>query len=278
MAEQQIIINLSAEEFERLQRLARASGARPLDIFAKEKLLALLSTNGPGLSAPPVRSSDLASVTGELKRLHRELQMFVADSLNDKDHGYVETPAGKAAEIDQIAEASSSDSPVPQSVVGIGDALPTAYNPHEIGDPTIQRHAQIADEMEDLAERAFGISPRLGAIDGASDQTDQIEQFDFSDPLDELLSEIEAKEATPVAKAGTSEKNESVSPASPPQPAHSAEPEQPSVVKQEDRSTAKNANSAAKTDADSRSEAEPDTDSQLPPPLSGGPPPRRRRP
>jgi hypothetical protein len=49
--------------------------------------------------------------------------------------------------------------------------------------------AEIPDDLEELAERAFAISPRLGAMDEVDDDVPM-----FSDPLDELLGEIENEE------------------------------------------------------------------------------------
>ena len=50
----------------------------------------------------------------------------------------------------------------------------------------LQEYSQSAKEAEDLAERAFVISPRLGAIEEIND-----DPMDFSDPLDELLRDLD---------------------------------------------------------------------------------------
>ncbi len=87
MREHQIVINLKPEQFEELQRMARAAGSKSVNLFVRQKLIATL-----GLAAPGGRTSeedeapDLKQLTGELRRLHRELQIFVADSLSNSDY------------------------------------------------------------------------------------------------------------------------------------------------------------------------------------------------
>lgn len=67
--------------------MARAAGSKSVNLFVRQKLIATL-----GLAAPGGRTSeedeapDLKQLTGELRRLHRELQIFVADSLSSSDY------------------------------------------------------------------------------------------------------------------------------------------------------------------------------------------------
>lgn len=87
MREHQIVISLKPEQFEEVQRLARAAGSKSISAFLRQQIIASL---GLGNSAGPVAASasgpDMKQLTGELRRLHRELQIFVADSLPNNDY------------------------------------------------------------------------------------------------------------------------------------------------------------------------------------------------
>jgi hypothetical protein len=200
MREHQITINLRPDQFQEVQRLSRAAGSRSIGLFAREKLLnalGLSSASATGRAAGP----DLKSATSDIRRLHRELQNFIAESLSTKDHAYNTAAAAQpvnepnmylspAAEDMPSLQTPVIESPVLES--GPPTLLPGSsglYTTHEIGDPLIQEQAQTGDEMEELAERAFAISPRLGAIDEFSD-----DDLPFSDPLDELLGDMMAAE------------------------------------------------------------------------------------
>lgn len=87
MREHQIVINLKPEQFEELQRLARAAGSKSVNLFVRQKLISTLGLAGPANgSTEDSDAPDLKQLTGELRRLHRELQIFVADSLSNSDY------------------------------------------------------------------------------------------------------------------------------------------------------------------------------------------------
>jgi hypothetical protein len=181
MREHQITITLQAEQFQEIQRLARTAGARSVGTYAREKLLAAVGLNLGTTNLKATRAQDLTSVTGELKRLHRELQIFIAESLSAKDYGYV-VNGPQPSERERGTTSSTSQGNTNQ------ESASSENQPAQLQD-----YGQSAKEAEELAERAFIISPRLGAIEEVSD-----EPMDFSDPLDELLGEYD-ETSTPLA-------------------------------------------------------------------------------
>ena len=84
MREHQIVINLKRDQFEEVQRLARLAGSKSVSAYLKERVLALLleseatpeKTDGPTIE-------DMLEVNHELSRMHRELQVFIAESLSN---------------------------------------------------------------------------------------------------------------------------------------------------------------------------------------------------
>lgn len=87
MREHQIVINLKPEQFEEVQRMASAAGSKSVSVFVRQKLISLLGLMSQGGSADDgADEPDLRQLTGELRRLHRELQIFVADSLSNSDY------------------------------------------------------------------------------------------------------------------------------------------------------------------------------------------------
>jgi hypothetical protein len=182
MREHQITITLQAEQFQEIQRLARSAGARSVGTFAREKLLSAVGLNLGSKNLKATRAQDLTSVTGELKRLHRELQIFIAESLSAKDYGYVVNGPQTANPPGDTTSGTSSN-----------DQNLSAPPFEEDSAAALQDYGQSAKAAEELAERAFIISPRLGAIEEIAD-----EPMDFSDPLDELLGEYDEATA-PIA-------------------------------------------------------------------------------
>ncbi|CAN5678579.1 hypothetical protein BH10CYA1_BH10CYA1_63700 [soil metagenome] len=86
MREHQIVINLKPDQFEEVQRMARAAGSKSVGLFVRQKLIATLGLAAPRTGATEDEAPDLKQLTGELRRLHRELQIFVADSLSNSDY------------------------------------------------------------------------------------------------------------------------------------------------------------------------------------------------
>jgi hypothetical protein len=300
MREHQIIINLKPEHYQELERLSRASGARSVSVFVKERMLASLGIGGSANVANAPGSLNIAAVTSDIRRLHRDLQVFVAESLSGKDFGYAAgpnereglTPGAELARavaegdatqsvasttqasaenhhapdseavvsiehlaplgnppsgatqagtlpsiaptgIQETAQAVPSNQAIPRqqlefplrprgSGAAFGNIIPgvasfkssdtsnseepevhTSMSPSETSaspnaaifalpvvsqSNIVQSPVEVPDDLEELAERAFAISPRLGAMDEVDDDTPM-----FSDPLDELLGEIEDK-------------------------------------------------------------------------------------
>jgi hypothetical protein len=282
MREHQIIINLKPEHYQELERLSRASGARSVSIFVKERILASLGIGGAGAAGSLAGNANLAAVTADIRRLHRDLQVFVSESLSGKDFGYSDgeqsplqgalgkdeqfvgalgsdildpselAPAEQNAQTtgsngesasheSELSDAASAASTaVPQSVLGaasltrgagkpgglsIGPAassfpvsnfygekgagsqpnihfpIPASQNGAAANQP---RDATVPDDLEELAERAFAISPRLGAIEEIDDDKPM-----FSDPLDELLGELEGGEKSEGDRDGDGDDAES---------------------------------------------------------------------
>ncbi len=103
MPEHQIVFNLKPEQFEEAQRLARLSGAKSVSAFLKDRLLAFLgielaqdyaaasksaASAEVGNTINPLTDGDrlspeqrLSAVKQDLNRIHRELQVFIAESL-----------------------------------------------------------------------------------------------------------------------------------------------------------------------------------------------------
>jgi hypothetical protein len=304
MREHQIIINLKPEHYQELERLSRASGARSVSVFVKERMLASLGIGGSANVANAPGSLNIAAVTSDIRRLHRDLQVFVAESLSGKDFGYAAgpnereglTPGAELARavaegdatqsvasttqasaenhhapdleavvsiehlaplgnppsgatqagslssiaptgIQETAQAVPSNQAIPRQQLefplrprgagaAFGNIIPglasfkssdtsnseepevhtsmsateTSPSPSPSPSPNgaifalpvvsqsniVQPPVEVPDDLEELAERAFAISPRLGAMDEVDDDTPM-----FSDPLDELLGEIE---------------------------------------------------------------------------------------
>jgi hypothetical protein len=184
MREHQITINLRPDQFQEVQRLSRAAGSRSIGLFAREKLLTALGLSSASASVR-VGNPDLKSAASDIRRLHRELQTFIAESLSTKDYAYGSAVAQPVNQENMLLSVAAEDLPIPLTA----DADSDPGSAHEIEDSVIQEQSQTVDEMEELAERAFAISPRLGAIDELSD-----DDIPFSDPLDELLGDIMAAE------------------------------------------------------------------------------------
>lgn len=120
MREHQIIINLKPEHYQELERLSRASGARSVSVFVKERMLASLGIGGSSSSMTVPGTLNVASVTADIRRLHRDLQVFVAESLSGKDFGYTPAsvegePLTPGAELARAVATGSSSQSLSQS-------------------------------------------------------------------------------------------------------------------------------------------------------------------
>jgi hypothetical protein len=174
MPDDKIHIELQAEELELLRKQATAAGVDNLSDFARQRLVTLLlSLEQSGLPdvTPASTKEAFEKVRAELKRLHGEIQDFVA-----------ETAAASSPEPETIlpAETSEPETPIvapftppfpfarPFGIPGLGLGG-SAGRGFPLGLPR-QRPAfgpnKPSDELEEMAGKAFSISPRLKTDEG----------------------------------------------------------------------------------------------------------------
>jgi hypothetical protein len=388
MREHQIVISLKPDQFEEVQRMARAAGSKSVGLFVRQKLIGTL---GLGITRAEAgedpHSPDLKQLTGELRRLHRELQIFVADSLIHSDYAmptvessipfptavqenflaegaplmpesmelsyradnisipFNEVPPNSMTAQPNYSSASGMQQPVPgmQSASGMQPAYSIAPDPNQ---PTYELppdslHIQPAysvpeappettpipspnstptqtqpplgssvhqavsqnmqsfsehDELEDLAERAFAISPRLGPLEESVKR--------FPDPLQDLLDEgliagDDEEESEDASEEESSQSSDHLgmsasdaADASAPTYEFGSEGAQEDVANPEQEAAETGASEEnfaehlvqSEPETASDPEDEPSGDDphpgqppQIPPPLSGGPPPRKSR-
>ncbi|MBK9770809.1 MAG: hypothetical protein IPP57_08315 [Candidatus Obscuribacter sp.] len=111
MREHQININLKAQQFELLQKLAREKGYKSVSAFVREKVMELAFGLEPqGQTAG--QSSGAVSLDGEvvkeLSRIHNEMQQFIKESLGlgadaQMPHGVLAADLQNNSQSDQIA-------------------------------------------------------------------------------------------------------------------------------------------------------------------------------
>lgn len=232
MREHQIVVNLKAEQFEQLQRLARERGFKSVTAYVKQKLMELAigldETQPGGASVTGLGSksdSPDSSLLEDLERIHNELKSFIGEisEFTDEDSragsqttadmaqsagltavlgptAASQPPARQAMSFDvdppdedidwdtlagqvDLPEAPpvnmtgvSYDDPPPSSQVlpsrnlgGFGFGMGSRYSNFTpgsfLGGSSLGEYREIMDDMEELADRAFAISPRLGALD-----------------------------------------------------------------------------------------------------------------
>jgi hypothetical protein len=242
MREHQIVVNLKAEQFEQLQKLARERGFKSVSAYVKQKLLELamgIEEQAEEAAAPRELSSQ---VLEDLERIHGELRGFIgelADSSSTQMEAFqtqqpasapghtlqsgpsqhaslgptaasqpsarqasglldVEPPdemmdweresdsssslpTGVSA-MDQAARSGSEDPPPPQVLpsrnlggfgFGIGSRFSSFTPGGFLGGDRLDGYREIMDDMEELADRAFAISPRLGSLDENAETEDE---------------------------------------------------------------------------------------------------------
>lgn len=182
MREHQIVISLKADQYQQVQQMARASGSGSVGTFIRQRLLAALGLVNQEHS-PEAESSGPSwrRISGELKRLHRELQVFIAESAESagtfeySDEGLVQ-PEHLSEQGDPMRPGSDYG-----HAAANNDASQSSVNG---GDDSGVQFMESEDAMEALAERAFSISPRLGALEPFANSSRK-----FPDPLQELLEE-----------------------------------------------------------------------------------------
>ena len=181
MREHQIVISLKSEHFQQVQRMARAAGSKSVGLFIRQRLLAALGLDGHEPNSEHERNPDWQRIAGQLRRLHRELQVFIAESI--------------VADFDAALEQQGLRMPEENFLTEGAPFLPDYdydYQPREQqaqsgSAPGVEAPAKFdaaADDLEKLADRAFAISPRLGALEPID-----VRAKTMRDPLDELLGE-----------------------------------------------------------------------------------------
>jgi len=257
MREHQIVVNLKAQQFEQLQRLARERGFNSVTAYVKQKILELAL----GLESEHGHSDAQASAVGvgDLKRIHSELKSFLEELSTPTELPTVSLPgartnvldavtagqgfdwspqavnglgadsskvsfdlgqkpayevsSGSASTVDLSSSSSSSSSPnsspnssaVSNSGAKEPEAAPQVLPSGNLGgfgfglgslssyggsarfqtpfssNDRLSGYRDIMDDMEELADRAFAISPRLGALDeNVEDESEKSELQELS--------------------------------------------------------------------------------------------------
>lgn len=239
MREHQIVINLKTEHFEEAQRLARQAGAKSASAFLRDKLVDLLEFESgqanPDNQFSQAKQERLARLSRDLTRMHRELQVYVAESWHETDQIAEKSEAtGKSPTSDAVASISNPEEPINfeaalqaidsmdlfgakfgankeaqttggadsslsatllQTQAGYEKAADFAQRFQNSGIPISESNNvptptnQSEDDLEELADRAFAISPRLGAIE----DPDAGPLLEEDDPLKDLLDDTLVK-------------------------------------------------------------------------------------
>lgn len=277
MREHQIVITLKPEQFLEIQRLSKAAGAKSMGMFVRKELLRSLGIgknidDDPSTSSGQGKESDRESrkrikvVTQELRRIHGELQTFVAETLTES---YVdESPGSGEGEAQSDADVEGGEQ-FDDDVDELAELVDIQNDEDHVlsGDPA-ELFEEAKDELEQLAQKAFSISPRLGALQSpAEPETEPEEEADSNnddseDPLADLLD------------AGA---------------ASSGQVQDPDQEEEYEVSLGESSESATENPINSKNEGisdkpanqgqSSDSDSSHPKRrrLSGGPPPRRRK-
>ena len=321
MREHQIVISLKSEHFQQVQRMARAAGSKSVGLFIRQRLLAALGLDGHDSAAEPERGPDWQRISGQLRRLHRELQVFIAESIaGDLNNLTLEQPLRMPEEnflTDGAPLMPGYNYEYQEAMRNQAAAYPPAAPPPPA--PSNKSAASFdskSDDMEKLADRAFAISPRLGALEQINTRAKELQ-----DPLQDLLGQsldvaaqsdddeddTEEQELDETLAAAPAEDDEETAAADSDQPerysltaAQTAgqrqanyeedpdaaddltDPNQQSPASDDEPTDIDQRSSATNdeidTEADERSPTEPRDmgNPPAPPPISGGPPPRKR--
>jgi hypothetical protein len=279
MRDHQIVISLKPEQFQQLQELARAAGAKSVGTFLREQMLSTLGVSGDASTHSAVPNWQL--IGGQIRRLHRELQLFIAESSNmPEELGEFPFMVQKDS---VIAQDDSDDSDEAHSTPTANPAAQAPAPPPEQVSTTAPQPKvppkppePAVDPMEALADRAFAISPRLGALD---------------DPLQDLLADSPLSQSDEEDDEMDDDEEESFAQAPAPQKEQSAGEDDADddsyqidlLAEPDETDTAYDAGAKLtlpqpppKRGLEGENEDESEGFAN-PPPLSGGPPPRKPR-
>ncbi|MCA9805537.1 MAG: hypothetical protein KC777_26385 [Cyanobacteria bacterium HKST-UBA02] len=311
MREHQIVITLKTDQFEEAQRLARQAGASSASTYLRDRIVALLEGGDETRdSAESTRKIQrLARLARDLTRMHRDLQVYVAESWHDTENEVPEAqteipvvlredePAeSKSAAPDAFAgmEIFTSQPEIARSLAApLADfekAASIARHYQETGtvnmDQVLEAVSEANDELEELADRAFAISPRLGAIE----DPDAGPVFDEDDPLNELLEDTLLKKMSggrkqPARQAKRQKPHQPVEPKElapapeepEPEPAPEPEPEPAPEAEPEAEPEPESKQDPEDIEDDEDDDKDESSSSSGIHDLSSGPPPKRRK-
>ncbi|MBK9280667.1 MAG: hypothetical protein IPM93_21095 [Candidatus Obscuribacter sp.] len=264
MREHQISINLKAQQFELLQRLAREKGYKSVSAYVREKILELaLSMEPPSRSAGASANPIEPRVYKELARIHGDLKLLIEESLGGADgqgsrnstnsvdafslvagldENNLLKPAGAAGAGFAVGGTAGASEPggvesgVPFDIKSLANDLEQISSNDNLSDPLFGASSQtlsdnsldvyenqaiprgnlggfgfglngyssflgggyssyrggisggdrlagyrdILDDLEELADRAFAISPRLGSVDEETPTSETVDQGPLS--------------------------------------------------------------------------------------------------
>ncbi len=167
MREHQISINLKAQQFELLQRLAREKGYKSVSAYVREKILELaLSVEPTARSAAAVANPNVEPrVYKELARIHGDLKLLIEESLGSGD-----TQGKNAGAVDAFSLVAGLDEnnllkPGQVSGAGFAGAGGTAGLSESVGgEPALPFDIKaLANDLEQISGNDAGSDPLFGA-------------------------------------------------------------------------------------------------------------------
>lgn len=172
MREHQIVISLKSEDFQQVQKMARAAGAKSVGAYIRQRLMSALELKNSDAGSEDPAGPNWQIISGQIRRLHRELQVFIAESNANEDY---------TDDDDFDDEDNFEDESVPAYA---GLEVETVEKPApERKDP----FDPATDSLEQLADKAFAISPRLGSLESGTPIGSPIKKL--GDPLSDLLED-----------------------------------------------------------------------------------------
>ncbi|MBX9939915.1 MAG: hypothetical protein K2Y32_11715 [Candidatus Obscuribacterales bacterium] len=193
MREHQISVNLKPQQFELLQRLAREKGYKSVSAYVREKIVELAMNLEPAgdkeVGGAGAQAFVDAKLVKDLERIHEELRHFVQESLGAVVEGSLPV---ESTDMDSKVKIERADDiqvredvnrfegqAIPRSNLGgfgfgLG-GLGAMFGERSGGraggagllggGDRLSGYREILDDLEELADRAFSISPRLGSIE-----------------------------------------------------------------------------------------------------------------
>ncbi|MBK8225186.1 MAG: hypothetical protein IPK73_29595 [Candidatus Obscuribacter sp.] len=165
MREHQISINLKAQQFELLQRLAREKGYKSVSAYVREKILELaLSVEPTARSTGAVANPIEPRVYKELARIHGDLKLLIEESL-----GGAEAEGKSAGTVDAFSLVAGLDENnllKPAGAAGAGFAAggtAGASEPGGVESGVPFDIKSLANDLEQISGNDAGSDPLFGA-------------------------------------------------------------------------------------------------------------------